>query len=111
MMKNWLLNTSISFIMFGFFCSTTIAEENTPDHYRTLSMKAEMTKQTKDFVIKNLFPFYFPDNLPGKPIVKEITGTLSTTTQARFDAKGNETTYSEKLFSVNYSDKDCPAPG
>ena len=111
MMKNWLLNTSISFIMFGFLCSTTMAEEKTPYHYRTLSMKAEMTKQTKDFVIKNLSPFYFPDNLPGKPIVKEITGTLSTTTQARFDAKGNETTYSETLFSVNYSAKACPAPG
>ncbi|CAI3948276.1 unnamed protein product [Commensalibacter communis] len=82
-----------------------------PEHYRTLDIHQEYTKQTDNFTVKNVFPFKFPADLPGVPVFKGIKGQLSTTTQASFDENGKENTYSETLFNIAFVKNACPKAG
>lgn len=82
-----------------------------PDRYRTLDVHAEYTKQTDNFTVKNVFPFQFPDDLPGIPVLKGIDGQLSTTTEPTLDENGQEKTFSETLFNVEFLTKTCPKAG
>lgn len=82
-----------------------------PDRYRTLDVHATYIKQTDNFTVKNVFPFQFPSDLPGIPVFKGARGQLSTTTQASFDEKGLENTYSETLFNIAFLNKTCPKAG
>lgn len=95
-------------ILMGFTSAKAI---DFPDRYRTLDVHTEFTKQTDNFTVKNVFPFKFPDDLPGTPVFKGIKGQLSTMTEASFDESGQENTYSETLFSVEFLKKTCPKAG
>ncbi|CAI3931603.1 hypothetical protein [Commensalibacter papalotli (ex Botero et al. 2024)] len=104
---NKLLYTSALCAFSLFLGSTASKAIDFPDHYRTLDVKVEQTKATDNFTKKWVFPFKFPDNLPGTPVFKGAIGQLSTTTQPTFDVNGNEITYSETLFSVEFLKKTC----
>lgn len=81
------------------------------DHYRTLDIKATYTNQSKDFTVKHLFPFHLPENLPGKPVFKGLSGTYTIHAEPTYNAQGQEVTYAETLFGIAYSSNSCPQPG
>lgn len=97
---------------FSLFLGSTVSKANDfPTHYRTLPVQVELTKQTKSFDVKNIFPYKFPDDLPGKPVFIGVKGQFSTTTQATFDENGKENTSSETLFAVDYTSNKCATAG
>lgn len=108
MIKSLCINS----LFFGMlFSVTSVWAENPKEHYRTLHVQAELTKQTKSFQVKHLFPFHFPNDLPGKPVFKGVTGQFSTTTQAKLDKDDKDITFSETLFAVDYASNNCPKVG
>ncbi|EUK19228.1 hypothetical protein [Commensalibacter papalotli (ex Servin-Garciduenas et al. 2014)] len=110
---NKLLYTSALCAFSIFLGSKASKAIDFPDHYRTLDIKAALTKSTKDFTAKNVYLFKFPDDLPGTPVLKGVKGQFSTETQANLNADGKEITYSETLFGVDFI-KDiskCPNQG
>lgn len=108
---NKLLYTSILCAVSILIGSTAAKAIGFLDRYRTLDVHAELTKQTDNFTVKNVFPFKFPDDLPGTPVFKGARGQLSTMTEASFDKSGQENTYSETLFSIKFLKKTCPKAG
>lgn len=54
---NKLLYTSALCAFSMFLGSTASKAIDFPEHYRTLPVKVEFTKQSKDFTVKNVFPF------------------------------------------------------
>lgn len=97
----------------GMLCVTSsVFAEEPHQHYRTLHVQAEVTKQTKNFQVKNIEPFYFPKGLPGKIVYLGAKGTFSTTTtQEKLNKAGKDVTYSETLFGVEASADKCPKEG
>lgn len=103
-----LLYISVSL---GVFVSLSAFAVEPSEHYRTLHVQAEFTKESKDFQVKNLFPFYFPKDLPGTPVLKGVKGQFSTRTQAKLDKNGQDITVSETLFGADYATNRCPKAG
>lgn len=95
----------------GLFVTSSVFGNETYKHYRTLHVKAEVTKETKNFQVKNLEPFHFPSNLPGKIVYIGVKGQFSTTTEAKLNKDGRDVTFSETLFGIEYSQNRCPKEG
>ncbi|WP_122049553.1 hypothetical protein [Asaia bogorensis] len=75
-----------------------------------LPMKAELTKKTTSFQVKNLYAFKLPDNLPPDVNFRGLTGTLSTTSVANPALHG--AVNSETLFGIAYTTEgNCPVSG
>ncbi|CAI3953549.1 unnamed protein product [Commensalibacter communis] len=109
---NKLLYTSALCAFTLFLGSTASKAIDFPEHYRTLDVHQEFTKQSTDFKVKNVFPFFLPDNLPGVPVFKGAKGQFSTTAQANLDPTTNQDiTSSETLFGVEYVTDRCPKAG
>ncbi len=75
-----------------------------------LPMKAELTKRTTSFQVKNLYAFRLPDSLSQDVNFRGIVGTLSTTSTANPSLHG--AVNSETLFGIAYTTQgNCPVSG
>ncbi|BAT19546.1 hypothetical protein [Asaia bogorensis] len=75
-----------------------------------LPIKAELTKKTTSFQIKNLYAFRLPDNLPPDVNFRGLVGTISTTSAANPALHG--AVNSETLFGLAYTTQgNCPVSG
>lgn len=85
------------------------ASSNAEDLLR-LPLKAQLTKKTTSFQIKNLYAFQLPADLPPDVNFRGLVGSLSTTTTANPALHGAVS--SETLFGIAYTTRgNCPVSG
>ena len=74
---------------------------------QSLPLVVSFTKKSKDFQVKNLFPFRLPDNLPPTVNFRGLSGSVSTTT--RWKPGSPHLDFSETLFSLGVPTSASPA--